>query len=82
MPTKDGTGPAGSGPRDGRGQGVGGKRQTSTRKGQGAKSGGKKGGCKQNVKCPGLSSSNGSVAKFTGSHVNQPPTDKHKEKLL
>ena len=46
MPTKDGTGPAGSGPRDGRGQGVGGKGQTSTRKGQGAKSGGKKGGCK------------------------------------
>ena len=46
MPTKDGTGPAGSGPRDGRGQGAGGKGQRSARKGQGAKSGGKKGGCK------------------------------------
>jgi len=46
MPAKDGTGPAGSGPRDGRGPGVGGKGKRSTRKGQGAKSGGKKGGCK------------------------------------
>jgi hypothetical protein len=46
MPAKDGTGPAGSGPRDGRGQGVGGKGYTGTRKGKGAKSGGKKGGCK------------------------------------
>jgi hypothetical protein len=46
MPAKDGTGPAGSGPRDGRGQEVGGKGQRSTRKGKGAKSGGKKGGCK------------------------------------
>jgi len=46
MPRQDGTGPTGSGPRDGRGQGVGGKGQRSTRKGQGAKSGGRKGGCK------------------------------------
>ena len=46
MPREDGTGPAGSGPRDGVGKIVGGKGQKSTRKGQGAKSGGKKGGCK------------------------------------
>jgi len=47
MPGLDGTGQAGSEPRDGRGQGVVGKEQRSTRKGQGAMSGGKKGGCKQ-----------------------------------
>jgi len=46
MPARDGTGPAGRGARDGRGQGVGAKSQRSTRKGQGAKSGGKKDGCK------------------------------------
>jgi hypothetical protein len=46
MPTKDGTGPAGSGLRDGHGQGVGGKGLARTRKGKGAKSGGKKGRCK------------------------------------
>ncbi len=46
MPGKDGKGPVGSGPRDGRGKGVGGKGQKSTLKGQGARSGGKKGGCK------------------------------------
>jgi len=46
MPAKDGTGPAGSGPCDGRGQEVGGKGQRSTRKGKGPKNGGKKGGCK------------------------------------
>jgi hypothetical protein len=46
MPMKDGTGSAGSGPHGGRGQGVGRKGQTSTRKRQGVESGGKKGGCK------------------------------------
>jgi hypothetical protein len=46
MPTKDGTGPAGNGSRDGRGQGVGRKGYVRTLKGKGAKSGGKKGGCK------------------------------------
>jgi hypothetical protein len=46
MPRKDGTGPVGSGPRDGAGKRVGGKGQMSTQKGQGASSGGKKGGCK------------------------------------
>jgi len=46
MPKKDGTGPVGSGPRDGRGQGVGRRSSTGTREGEGAKTGGKKGGCK------------------------------------
>jgi len=46
MPRKDGTGPAGSGLRDGSGKRIGGKGRKSTQKGQGAKSGGKKGGCK------------------------------------
>jgi hypothetical protein len=46
MPGKDGTGPAGGGPRDGRGQVIGGKGLARTQKGKGAKSGGKKGGCK------------------------------------
>ena len=50
MPRADGTGPAGSGPRDGVGKKVGGKGRKSTQKGQGAKSGGKKGGCKQTEK--------------------------------
>ncbi len=46
MPKNDGTGPAGSGPRDGVGKRKGGKGQKSKGKGQGAKKGGKKGGCK------------------------------------
>jgi hypothetical protein len=46
MPRKDRTGPAGSGLRDGSGKRIGGKGRKSTQKGQGAKSGGKKGGCK------------------------------------
>jgi hypothetical protein len=46
MPGKDGTGPVGSGPRDGAGKRLGGKGQKSTQKGQGGKSGGRKGGCK------------------------------------
>jgi len=37
MPRKDGTGPAGSGPRDGVGKRVGGKGRKSTQKGQDAK---------------------------------------------
>jgi hypothetical protein len=46
MPGKDGTGPVGSGLRAGAGKKAGGKGKNSTQKGQGAKSGGKKGGCK------------------------------------
>jgi hypothetical protein len=46
MPRKDGSGPVGSGPRDGRGKGAGRKGQMSTEKGQGTRSGGEKGGCK------------------------------------
>ena len=46
MPRKDGTGPVGSGLRDGSGKKAGGKGKNRTQKGQGAKSGGKKGGCK------------------------------------
>jgi hypothetical protein len=46
MPREDGTGPTGSGPRDGVGKRVSGKGRKITQKGQGAKSGGKKGGCK------------------------------------
>lgn len=46
MPRGDGTGPVGRGARDGRGKKLGGRGQTSRRKGQGAKMGGKRGGCK------------------------------------
>jgi hypothetical protein len=46
MPKKDGTGPGGSGPRDGRGQGEGNKSSAKPLGGAGAKTGGKKGGCK------------------------------------
>lgn len=42
MPNKDGTGPKGDGPRDGRGRGKGNRRD----KGAGKKKGGKKGPCK------------------------------------
>lgn len=45
MPQGDGTGPIGQGSRDGRGRRVGGRGQSSKRKGSSRKSGGKKGGC-------------------------------------
>jgi len=50
MPRGDGTGPAGRGLRDGSGKKAGGRGQKSAQKGQGAKSGGKKGGCKEAAK--------------------------------
>lgn len=43
MPKNDKTGPIGNGPRDGRGRTAGGRGQSSDKKGQGAKTGGKKG---------------------------------------
>jgi hypothetical protein len=46
MPGKDGTGPVGSGSRDGAGKRLGEKGLKITQKGQGARNGGKKGGCK------------------------------------
>jgi len=46
MPHGDGTGPIGQGARDGRGRRFGGRGQSSTSKGSGAKTGGEKGGCK------------------------------------
>jgi len=45
MPRGDGTGPVGIGARDGRGRRMGGRGQSSKVKGQGAKKGGRKGGC-------------------------------------
>lgn len=45
MPGNDGTGPVGIGPRDGRGREMGGRGQSSTAKGAGAKTGGRKGTC-------------------------------------
>lgn len=47
MPRGDRTGPAGRGLRDGSGKKAGGIGQQGGQKGQGAKTGGKKGGCKK-----------------------------------
>ena len=44
-PRNNGTGPVGIGPRDGRGHDKGGRGQSSTAKGAGSKTGGKKGIC-------------------------------------
>jgi len=46
MPHGDGTGPAGQGPRDGRGRRLGGRGQSSKRRGAGTKKGGGKGRCR------------------------------------
>ena len=46
MPRGDGSGPVGQGARDGRGRKSGGRGQSSTKKGSGAKTGGQKGNCK------------------------------------
>ena len=45
MPRNDGTGPIGTGLRDGSGRKNGGRGQSSTRKGSGKKTGGRKGNC-------------------------------------
>lgn len=45
MPHGNGTGPIGWGARDGRGRRLGGRGQSSTKRGSGKKTGGKKGSC-------------------------------------
>lgn len=45
MPRNDKTGPVGIGARDGRGRTNGGRGQSSTRKGSGKQTGGRKGNC-------------------------------------
>lgn len=46
MPHGDGTGPVGRGNRDGSGRKLGGRGQSSRRKGAGARKGGRKGKCR------------------------------------